>query len=433
MGRTWPISIAGVGGGTIRRGPDRGSSGTSGRFAASSIRGSASVRGRSEDAPFARARRTGLSELLQLQRHAGNQAVVELLRERNGKGRHADPKDRVPPDGSSSKFLQRMIEYRKVVYDEESMPLDALETLLSRMHHDREFNPPDKEERLHRLRLVLAERRKRELKKVTPLPPQRGPRLPGTLDVEAPSAGNYSEVVAALKDWEAYARRKRKELEQALDVLEETKNSLGAAYYQPDHQEFRRTYKDLKAKVTHLDGAATEALSVGFKVESSRDDWRESEFGLLRREGRLQALVEWVGTSYIANIVADPRTIAPEGDKGPAGGGIARAVIGLTVLRARASGEAEPITLFALNNKVKGIYGGYGFKVYEKASGRAIERPGRGWKTKPGGAPFKWEWHRVSDMVLTPEAAKDFVQKRDLREVLKIPEELRGQLEELLS
>jgi hypothetical protein len=412
---------------------------------------------------------TGLHPVLDMQRTVGNAAVCHLLR-----ARRASPELRV----------QRKVRYDGEDYEETTMPMAELELLIRRVHREDKVVGTERDELLRVLRKRYEERAKTELVVIPkeglpsaptetsspapvrpprkPLPPVPGgqprkplPAVPGRSS-DAPSTpvpkvvtvsvaptvkptpfntaritdANRGEVLAALEDWWNYADAAERRLSVELAELQRERSSQGDAYYDQSNAAQRARYKDLRSKVAHLGGTKNEVESVRTTIEGSRTELLD-DFLLLTRSGRIVAVAEWVDT-YIANIAADPRNIIPEEDRQKPGGGVARAVIGITVLKSRradAKGRGSVITLYALNNKVKGIYAHLGFKVFVDDR-HLVERPGKGVKARGATGllePYKTEWHVENNMVLPEGQAVRFL--AGLTEVVKPPEKLLKYLE----
>jgi hypothetical protein len=121
----------------------------------------------------------------------------------------------------------------------------------------------------------------------------------------------------------------------------------------------------------------------------------------------------------------------------PAIPGVAKALLILTVAQYRAARDKkptnEPVGLWALNNKVKGIYDRYYFRVVIKDA--LVERPPRGKKTDaPGKAPVKTPWHTdTKSMIITDELADRLLQEAPLKTWLTVPPELAKHLATIIT
>lgn len=378
--------------------------------------------------------------LLALQQSAGNAAVHDLLVGARASGEPPGP------------VVQRMVFFEGRWHDEQAMPLEDLEGLVERIRRNEHPMPKT----LTRLEEVLATRRQAESQPsaVPPPPPQvqqppqpsQPPPVPqvqspspspSPSSVPAPSPAqtkfepyaltkdNVDLVLKELTSWGDYASGNWDAAWDAWYDLKQQKEKLGSAYYDPANSQFRQQCKDAHRRVIELSSTKGEVRSVKTGIEEAKQsqapDRRYRSYHLLYSAGALVAVVEWGPTpEYIANIVSSPKKV---------GGGVAKAVIALTILRSRAEGRREKLELVALTNLVKKIYANYLFKVYDEKKDMTIERQsplreGTKVQGKKGLVPEKTEWHHVKTMILTPEAADEFLSKRKPQEVLEIPQEL---------
>jgi hypothetical protein len=222
----------------------------------------------------------------------------------------------------------------------------------------------------------------------------------------------------------------------------EIRKEAAGAYYADRNADFRRRYKRMHQQQVHLNSTVREAKRVWENVQEAANDndpenKKLARFRLLMRGGRLHAVMELIGTDFIANIVADPRNIVPESQADKPATGIAKALIGLVILEnkraAQAKGAWQDIELYALTNKVKGIYDRYGFRAFTEAGGVRTELPHeRGvkeydprWREM---GPKKMDWHQTGTMQMTEARANEFLAQEKLTGVLEVPADLKALL-----
>jgi hypothetical protein len=262
--------------------------------------------------------------------------------------------------------------------------------------------------------------------------------LVGKFNPRPLAADNVQATIGTLAEWVKYATRANVEANQILAELRLVRIRLKSAYHEDVNAAFRTDYKAASSLSKLIGSAEEECGKVHKRIADATDKaYLMQSFVLFFVAGQLQAVVEWGAggaASRISNIVSDPRNVMPERGQTPVKG-VAKAVIGLTILRnkqqAGANHKAVPaIKLYALSNIVKDIYERYYFKVTK--AGAFVERPWKRGQGKKGegttGLPssVKTEWHEAGDMVLTPERAEEFLRKEHLKDVLEVPADLRA-------
>jgi Domain of unknown function (DUF4157) len=249
---------------------------------------------------------------------------------------------------------------------------------------------------------------------------------------------NLREIMKVLTDWKAYAESKRKPLLDKYIDLTQKRALLGDEYYSLSSEEFRREFKKVNQQRTNMSGAASECENVLRNLAAAATRTNDlSRFMALYHGDQLQGVVEWSSTAadYISNIVGNPNNIVPQDDI-PAVPGVAKALVILTVTQYRAeralpsARKRGPIKLWALNNKVKGIYDYFHFQVI--AGDKPIKRPPRGQKEKGQLGklkPHKTTWHEENSMVITDEAATELLRKFEPGRWLEVPADLKPYLD----
>ena len=271
----------------------------------------------------------------------------------------------------------------------------------------------------------------------------RGVQQPMKMEAVFLTSGGFPGIYKEIEEWKAYTKNLREPLAYAFGKLQSQRRDLGNDYYSPQHNDFRIEFKEAKRRCIHMDGVEQECDTV---LAALRQAFNQREpldrFAALYANGRLQGIVEWKSqksrdADYISNIVGSPYNIVPAGE--PVVGGVAKALLILTVARHRAERAQStsqeqapsPIRLWALNNKVKGIYDRYYFRVFDGPKGLVIDRPPRGKKDTKAVelgknllVPKKTQWHYTKTMILTDEMAKKLVAEAEPKKWLTIPSEL---------
>jgi hypothetical protein len=288
-----------------------------------------------------------------------------------------------------------------------------------------------------------------------PRPPSVPALLPGIVNFPAPAEDrpgreaqkplraeyvtndNRDQIERTLAAWTAYAKSQREPLRDRYFELKHKREELRAQYYERSNEELRKEFKKVNLQRAHMTGAAGECEKVlGNIAEAANRSGGLNRFMALYHEDQLQGIVEWSSTAadYISNIVGNPYNIVPQ--DAPVVGGVAKALVLLTVTQYRSerahSSSRRPgqIELYALNNKVKGIYDHFHFRVV--IAGQPVERPSRGQKEKDRLAslrPQKTPWHKEYRMAITDEAATELIRKVTPGKWLTVPENLKRYLD----
>lgn len=251
---------------------------------------------------------------------------------------------------------------------------------------------------------------------------------------------NYSRIHDTLKKWEKYAETQSKLLLAAYSELKEQRDELGDDYYSSRQRDFREKFKKVRDRRVHMGGALSECFTICASMTQAylrKEDL--GRFAALYADEQLQGIVEWKSrdADEIANIAGNPYNIVPAKEGDPVVKGVARALLILTVAQHRAhraQSTIATIKLDALNNKVKGIYDRYYFRV--TSEGRMVERLPRGTTVaddeKKSKRP-KTEWHSTKTMILTDEMAKKLIDETEPKKWLTAPEELANYLDNFKS
>lgn len=247
---------------------------------------------------------------------------------------------------------------------------------------------------------------------------------------------NRKQIETVLTDWVDYAEGLRKPLWDRYYDLKQKRDALGDKYYDPANEAIRKEFRKVNQERMNIGGAAGECKTLLGNIGTAatrRDDL--SRFMAVYHEDKLQGVVEWQSTAadYISNIAGNPYNIVPK--DAPVVGGVAKALVILTITQYRAQRDLPsarsrgPIQLWALNNKVKGIYDYFHFRVV--AGDKPIERPPRGQKSKDLGAlkPHKTQWHKEHSMTITDEAATELIRKLEPGKWLEVPAALKPYLD----
>ncbi|SDG66137.1 hypothetical protein SAMN05216553_110114 [Lentzea fradiae] len=215
------------------------------------------------------------------------------------------------------------------------------------------------------------------------------------------------DICATLQDWRDYADQWVKDAAEELVRWEAGRKALGSAYYQPEHEDFRIRYKEFQKTHTEMKTASSMSDVLALHLAGAAGTALH-EFGAVYRAGTLHAVVKWCDRSAteIYFIASNPYNLAPENQRSRVGGAAA-AALALTLAQNKAHhGKFEEVRLMSANNKVKGLYDHYGFRVL--SGDDLLTRPERE-RRRPddsGAKPAKTEWHNMSDMALTPENAE---------------------------
>lgn len=276
--------------------------------------------------------------------------------------------------------------------------------------------------------------------RLVPAPPAvgtgAGRRAPEPMRAVIVTPDTRQGIVDVLREWHRYASDQYALVTAERRVLERERTSLGNGYYEDAAVDFRRRYRQVRALYLHLSGAENESRQVrsGLLGAGDRDLAR---FGALYHGDRLEGVVEWstAEATYISNIVGNPHNLVPAPGERPVGN-VAAALLVLTVARNRQRAPSpsarRDVKLWALNNKVKGLYDRYHFRVF--IGDAPVSRPERGWKREDEHGrlrPVKEVWHSSdnSSMVLTQAKADDLLKDVRPGEWLTVPEELGKYLE----
>jgi hypothetical protein len=269
----------------------------------------------------------------------------------------------------------------------------------------------------------------------------RSGRPPGQPQLRAEyvtSLDTRDQIVSVLTEWKRYAEDLEKVLWQKFSELKRERERLGNNYYEPSNEEFRQKYRKANDDQSHMSGAASEITTVIGRLGGVKQAEHLRKFGALYHEGKLQGVVEWQSDAadYVSNIVGNPHNIVP-GSGEHAVPGVAKALVILTIAQYRATrartGTTKPIRLWALNNKVKGIYNHFHFRVVT-GDAQEIQRPPRGQKVKDPTdklKPHKEKWHAENAMVITDERANTLLSQAKPGEWLEVPELLKPYLAQL--
>ena len=390
-----------------------------------------------------------LFDVVGLQRLVGNQATGRLL----GAAAPSEP-------------VQRAFMFDNQQFDETTMPAQAMEELWHRM---RTGNTSQIGDKLTRVEYAYFSRFGKTIKAGRdarqPSSSQAPITLPATAEKYVPgkvkNAEEVLEIQAALNDWLVYAQAKQATLKNMLRELIDKRKQLGEqAFHDATNADFKKLFKRLNSDVQHLNSTGFVCNQLlNYSLAPNDDNVR-----YIRRAGKVAAVILWHhGAKMIEDLAADPRNLVPEGEQLDIAKGVAKALIGLTILVNRKEGESN-IALNPATNKVKGIYDNYGFRVVK--SGQEIPRPPKGrhvskamlneqelelgekYKKAEGNEQEqeqiieqlqKVEWRRRPDMAwhaemggmrMTPTRASEFMAKEKPEEVLALPDELKPYLKE---
>jgi hypothetical protein len=258
------------------------------------------------------------------------------------------------------------------------------------------------------------------------------------LRAEYVTPDTQGQIVSILTIWQEYANEQSKVLWSAYSALKKVRDQLGNNYYEPANEKFRQDFRKANEQQLHMSGAASECKTVLTRLKDVQRPEQLGRFGAVYHAGKLQGVVEWQSDAadYISNIVGNPHNIVP-GSGEQAVPGVAKALVILSVAQYRAvrarTGAKRPIHLWALNNKVKGIYDHYHFRVIVGES-EELKRPPRGQKVQDLTdqlKPFKTKWHDEGAMIITDERANQLLSQSKPGEWLEVPEVLKPYLASL--
>ena len=137
-------------------------------------------------------------------------------------------------------------------------------------------------------------------------------------------------------------------LKNMLRELIDKRKQLGEqAFHDATNADFKKLFKRLNSDVQHLNSTGFVCNQLlNYSLATNDDNVR-----YIRRAGKVAAVILWYhGAKMIEDLAADPRNLVPEGEQLDIAKGVAKALIGLTILVNRKEGESN----IALNPATKG-------------------------------------------------------------------------------